>query len=307
MRVHTIDLQFQNTPGLIAAFLIESGGSLALIETGPASSREHLLSGLRALGFEPQHVRQVFVTHIHLDHAGDAGWWAQQGAQVYCHPNAARHLIDPSRLMESSRRVYGDQMDTLWGDMLPAPADRVTALNDGESVAVGDVSVTAWDTPGHARHHHAFVVGDACFTGDVAGLRLEGSDYLSVTAAPPQFEPPAYIASVDRLLAGNFQRLYLTHFGEITEVEDHLTRYRERIDAVHQNVRRWVNAECMPDEIQHLYREAEHHLATDAGVSAEDWQRHEMSNATAMCADGVRLYVEKNPDPSADTEPAAQA
>lgn len=295
MRVHTLDLQFQNTPGLIGAYLIETGGELALIETGPASALPLLCDGIRQHGFQPEEVRHVFVTHIHLDHAGGAGWWAQQGAQVYCHPNAARHLIDPSRLMESARMVYGEQMDTLWGEMLPAPADRVTILDDGESVSIGNLQIKAWDTPGHARHHHAFVIGDACFTGDVAGLRLDGSEYLSVTAAPPQFDPPAYIASVDRLLAADFKSLYLTHFGEITDVQHHLTRYRERIEEVHQNVRRWVAAECMPDEILHLYRESEHALATAAGMPPEDWQRHEMSNATAMCADGVRLYVEKNP------------
>ncbi|MES2738551.1 MAG: MBL fold metallo-hydrolase [Verrucomicrobiota bacterium] len=294
MRVHTLDLQFQNTPGLIAAYLVESGHELALIETGPGSTLPALRQALQAKGFQPGDVRHVFVTHIHLDHAGAAGWWAQQGAQVYCHPSAARHLVDPSRLMDSARRVYAEQMDTLWGKMLPAPEERVTALADNESIRVGEVQFTAWDTPGHARHHHAFVVGDACFTGDVAGLRLAGSPYLSVTAAPPQFDPPAYVASVDRLLVGNFQRLFLTHFGEITDVKDHLSRYRQRIEDVHQNVRTWMQQGSTPAEIEKRYRETEHALATAAGLSPADWQLHQMSNATGMCADGVRLYVEKN-------------
>ncbi|MCW0221291.1 MAG: MBL fold metallo-hydrolase, partial [Prosthecobacter sp.] len=272
MTVHTIDLHFQNTPGLIAAYLIESNGELALIETGPGSTLPRLCRAITDLGFQVENIRHVLVTHIHLDHAGSAGWWAQQGAQVYCHPNALRHLMDPSRLMESARMVYADQMDTLWGEMLPAPEERVTALEDGQSVKVGAVSITAWDTPGHARHHHAYVVGDVCFTGDVAGLRLQNSGYLSVTAAPPQFDPPAYIASVDRLLAADFKSLYLAHFGIISDVRAHLTRYRQRIEEVHQQVRTWVNEGCSAEEIRLRYHDTEQAQSNAAGLTPEDWQ-----------------------------------
>ncbi|MBB5036139.1 MBL fold metallo-hydrolase [Prosthecobacter dejongeii] len=294
MRVHTLDLQFQNTPGLIAAYLVESGHELALIETGPGSTLPALQQALQLKGFQPKDVRHVLVTHIHLDHAGAAGWWAQQGAQVYCHPSAARHLVDPSRLVDSARRVYAEQMDTLWGAMLPAPEDNVTALADGESIHIGETQITAWDTPGHARHHHAFVMGDACFTGDVAGLRLGPQPYLSVTSAPPQFDPPAYIASVDRLLAAKFSRLYLTHFGEVTEVENHLSGYRRRIEEVHQKVRGWISQGLSAEAIETHYREDEKALATATGLTPKDWQRHEIINSTQMCAAGVRLYVEKN-------------
>lgn len=295
MTVHTLDLHFQNTPGLIAAYLIESDGELALIETGPGSTLPALHQAISALGFAPSSVRHVFVTHIHLDHAGAAGWWARQGAQVYCHPNALRHLLDPSKLIDSARLVYGAAMDPLWGEMLPAPAEKVTALQDGESVSLGSIQVTALDTPGHARHHHAYAIGDLCFTGDVAGLRLEQSPYLSVTAAPPQFDPPAYIASVDRLLAAGFRTLYLTHFGAITDISPHLTAYRARISEVHLQVRDWVTAGHSPEEIRRLYHDSEHHRALASGLSESDWRRHEQANATAMCADGIRLHIEKSP------------
>ncbi|WP_166647205.1 MBL fold metallo-hydrolase [Prosthecobacter fusiformis] len=295
MRVHTLDLKFQNTPGLIAAYVVESEGSLALIETGPGSTLPALRQAVMEAGFAVNDIRHVFVTHIHLDHAGAAGWWAQQGAQVFCHPSAARHLVDPSRLIDSARRVYADEMDTLWGDMLPAPEERVTPLMDAESVTVGSMKFTAWDTPGHARHHHAFIIEDACFTGDVAGLRLGNSPYLSVTAAPPQFDPPAYIGSVDRLLSADFKRLFLTHFGGITDVRSHLTRYRQRIEEVNQNVRQWLAEGLTTEAIQQRYEETEHALATAAGISPAGWDLHQMTNSTRMCADGVKLYVEKNP------------
>ncbi len=295
MKVHTLDLQFQGVPGLIAAYLVEcGGGELALVETGPGSTLDALRAAIRQCGHDEKAVRHVFVTHIHLDHAGAAGWWAQQGARVYCHANAQRHLVDPARLMNSARLVYGDRLDTLWGQMLPAPAGQVRVLADGETVKVGQLEITAWDTPGHARHHHVFCAGDACFTGDAAGMRLEQADYLSVTAAPPQFDPPAYVASVDRLLAGGFQRLFLTHFGEIRDVQSHLSRYRDRIQEVLQNVREWKAQGFSESEIQHRYTQTEGETAIREGVSEALWVKNELANGSAMCADGVRLYVEKS-------------
>ena len=289
MQVHTLDLRFQGMPGVIAAFLIESGGEWALIETGPGSCHEALVAGIRLVGAEPSQIRHVFVTHIHLDHAGGAGWWAQQGAMVYCHPQAERHLLDPSKLIASARMIYGDRMDSLWGEMLPAPADQLRALKDGEKVKVGAVEITAWDTPGHARHHHAYSVGGVCFTGDVAGVRLQNSAYLSVAAAPPQFDPVAYVNSVDRLAEAGFERLYLTHFGEISDPAEHLRLYRQRIVDVHAFIASEIARGADEQQLRERYAESEHVLATRLGVSEALWQTHEQSNGTAMCADGIRL------------------
>lgn len=293
MRIHTLDLRFTGIPGLIASFLVESGGEYALIETGPGSSLETLRASIRDVGVDEAAIKKVFVTHIHLDHAGAAGWFAQQGATVYCHPNAARHLIDPSKLIESARMVYGAQMDALWGEMLPAPAERVVALRDGEKVPLGEVEVIAWDTPGHARHHHAFIIGEVCFTGDVAGMRLEHSRYLSVTAAPPQFDPVAYGQSLGRLIAENFKTLYLTHFGRVDDVEWHLTHYRDRVAEVYQRVAADYQAGVSAEENRLRYAAAEHAIALAAGVDEALWQKGEDANVTSMCADGVRLYCEK--------------
>jgi glyoxylase-like metal-dependent hydrolase (beta-lactamase superfamily II) len=293
MRIHTIDLHFQNTPGLIAAYLVECGDALALIETGPGSCRERLITEIKARGFSVADIRHVFVTHIHLDHSGGAGWWAQQGAVVYCHPNAAKHLIDPSRLTGSARLVYGDRMDTLWGAILPAPESKVIALPDGGSVSVGTSQITAWDTPGHARHHHAFVIGDTCFTGDVAGVRLEGSDYLSVAAAPPQFDPEAYITSVDRLLTGSFHKLCLAHFGIVDDPAAHLRAYRERISEVSRLVGESFSSGDSIEQTRALFQKHEHALAWNSQVGDDLWRRYELANATGMCADGIRLHHQK--------------
>ena len=291
MKIITIDLQFQGMPGIIAAHLVESAGEFALIETGPDSCRHALLDGLRQHGVEATQIKHVFVTHIHLDHAGGAGWWAQQGSQVYVHPKGAPHLIAPSKLIESASRIYGDRMQSLWGDILPAPAERVTVLHDNDRVQLGAVEVIAWDTPGHARHHHAYVIDDVCFTGDVAGVRLANSDYLSVAAAPPQFEPEPYIASVERLRAAKFRRLYLAHFGEVTECETHLKRYAERIREVHGKIAQWKSEGASSEDIASRFTASERAIS---GLTDEIWQLYESSNGTTMCAGGIELYVTKS-------------
>ncbi len=293
MKVHTIDLKFQNVEGVIAAFLIESNGELALIESGPGSTLGALRAGIEELGFSVADVSKVLVTHIHLDHAGAAGWFAGQGATVYVHPKGARHLIDPTRLMESASMVYGDRMDELWGEMLPIPADQVVILEDGDEVRVGDSVFVARDTPGHARHHHVFVCEDAVFAGDVAGVRLAGQDYISVASAPPQFDGEAYEKSINSLLAGNHAKLYLTHFGEVDDVRDHLERYRDAVKNAVTFVEGRLAEGADEDALQIIYEAFQMERAFQADVPPEDWRRYQVANPSAMCADGLRFYLEK--------------
>lgn len=291
MTIDTIDLHYQGTPGLIAAYVLRSGSECALIETGPGSCHAALVAGLHALSLEPKDIRKVFVTHIHLDHSGAAGWWAQQGAQVFVHPKGAPHIIDPGKLIDSATRIYGDRMQALWGDILPAPAERVTSLNDDDRIRVGEVEIKAWDTPGHARHHHSFVVGDVCFTGDVAGMVVPGCNYLSVTAAPPQFEVQPYLDSIARLKTAHFQRLCLTHFGIVDNPARHLDSYAARVTQVHQKVSGWMaeglTGEALADRYTVSEREA-------SGLSEADWDRYQKGNHTVMCAAGIELMIQKN-------------
>ena len=190
--------------------------------------------------------------------------------------------------------VYGDAMDALWGRIVAAPAENVRILQDNECVRVGDLEIAAWDTPGHARHHHAYVIGGCCFTGDVAGVRLESSDYLSVAAAPPQFDPAEYVRSVDRLLGGAFSELRLAHFGLVDGPSAHLTAYRERI----QSVATFASTSFAAGEDEAAYRQAyarhEREIALKNGVADDLWARYELANSTSMCADGARLFARKS-------------
>lgn len=295
--IHTIDLRFQGAPGIVAAFLIESEGRLALVETGPASTLPALLEGIRALGLDPELVRDVLVTHVHLDHAGAAGWWARHGATVHVHPRGAQHLTDPEKLVASARRVYGDRFDSLWGEVLPAPAERVATLADGESIKVGRTRITALDTPGHARHHNAYACAGICFTGDVAGARLQGCDYISVTGAPPQFDPVAYLDSITRLHEAGFEKLFLSHFGEVTDVSRHLTVYARRVGWVSDAVKGLMEQGLSGDGLRAAYTTLEHDFAARCGVDDNRWRQYELVNSSAMCADGIALFHEKNPRP----------
>ncbi|MCB1204227.1 MAG: MBL fold metallo-hydrolase [Verrucomicrobiae bacterium] len=290
MEIKIIDLEFQGRKGGIAAFLVKGAEGAILIETGPESTREALLAGLREEGIDPADLSGVFVTHIHLDHAGAAGWFADLGVPVHVHERGARHLIDPSKLVESARRVYGDRFDVLWGGMVPAPTERVRQLADGDRVEVAGLEIVAVDTPGHAFHHHVFALGKTVFTGDAAGARLQGSPYLSVTSAPPQFHFEHTLASISRIEALEPERLFLTHFGQIEGAFDHLAAYRESVELNAEFVRQRVR-EGMAGEILGIAYEAfQLEQAFRLGVPAALLAEYELVNGSGMCAAGMERF-----------------
>lgn len=293
MEIHTIDHHFRGQPHCIASFLIESGGEVALIETGASSSLETALEGIRAHGVDPDAIKKVLVTHVHLDHAGAAGWWASRGAQVFVHPSGAKHLIDPSKLIEGARLVYGGALDSLWGEVLPIPAGQVTALEDGGVVKVGDLVIEAWDTPGHAFHHHAFVCDGVCFAGDVAGVRLPGETFISPTTAPSQFHPESYLKSIRRLREANFDRLMLTHFGSVEDAGEHLTRYEEIVIEVAALLEKPMRAGASREEMIAIFEAWNESRAEADGIGPEMLARYETANPADMCTDGVALYWKK--------------
>ncbi|MEO6864208.1 MAG: MBL fold metallo-hydrolase [Gemmatimonadaceae bacterium] len=224
--VFLLDHHFRGSPGVIASYLIADGDALTLIETGPASTIETLLAGIKQAGFDPAQIERVIVTHIHLDHAGGAGSLLRRlpRARLYVHPVGAPHLVDPSKLMASATRIYGDLMGPLWGEMLAVPSERLVVLADGDMLTTGARSLRAHDTPGHANHHLALHDPDtgAIFTGDVAGVRLDGSNHVRPPTPPPEFSPEKWQASIAKLRALAPRRFYLTHFGAYDDVQWHL-------------------------------------------------------------------------------------
>jgi glyoxylase-like metal-dependent hydrolase (beta-lactamase superfamily II) len=212
-----IDLQFQGRVETIASYLIFDGEQAALIETGPASTADTLLEGVQAAGVPPEALRQIFVTHIHLDHSGGAGVLAHRlpWTRVYVHPVGAPHLADPSKLLASASRLYGDQMESLWGTIVPVPFEQLIVANDGDEIAIPGSTLRVLETLGHARHHHAYFDSKSSmlFTGDIGGVRMPGVRYVRPPTTPPELDIDAWRASIARLRALDATGLCLIHFG----------------------------------------------------------------------------------------------
>jgi glyoxylase-like metal-dependent hydrolase (beta-lactamase superfamily II) len=293
MDIHTIDLEFHQIKEAIASYLISTSAGFVLIETGPDSTRPRLVQKLASLGIKPTDIKHVFVTHIHFDHAGATGWWAQQGAQIYVHHVGAPHLIDPSRLIQSATRIYGDQMDTLWGQIIPIPAEKVTSVHDNDVFEIGELRMEAWNTPGHAWHHHTYVVGDIAFTGDVAGVRLPHSQWLSVPAPPPEFKLEVWLNSLDRLESAEFKHIYPTHFGLIDDVADHLARLRTEIQVSAEMIRDELITGIDRDTLVEKYIAWNRQRARDAEVSDSEFASYEAANPLYMSVDGIVRYWQK--------------
>lgn len=293
MQIHTIDLEFQDTRHAIAAFLVESGETKVLIETGPESTRDQLLGKLTELGCHARELDAVFVTHIHLDHAGASGWFGKEGIPLYVHHRGACHLIDPSRLVKSARMIYAERFDSLWGGMIPAPEEQVNSLEGGEVIEVGELSIEVLETPGHAFHHHAFAVNSACFTGDAAGARLPGCENISVTSAPPQFHLAHTLASIDLIAGREFETLYLTHFGAVDDPWGHLKDYRRAVELNAEFIRQRLEEEMDPDSLRIAYEAFCLEQAFRVKAPLEILETLQLINGTDMCADGIRLFWEK--------------
>lgn len=293
MNIHVLDLDFHRTPQAIAAYLVIGSEGPVLVETGPGSTLDTLAARLAEHGFAPGDVRHVFVTHIHLDHAGAAGWWARQGAQVYVHHVGMPHLIDPSKLLNSARRIYGARMDALWGEVLAAPAERVTPLFDDQVVRAAGLTFTALDTPGHAYHHHVLRLGDVAFTGDAAGVRLPGQALISMPSPPPEFDLEAWQRTIARLLGENFTTIYPTHFGPLDDVRDHLTALNGLLHEASEFVRARMQAGVERDELVRQYLAWNRQRAEALGASEDAFQQYELANPLFMSVDGMLRYWRK--------------
>ena len=196
-----------------------------LIDPGPGSCLPTLLE---ALG--DARPRALLLTHIHLDHAGASGSLVRRwpDLEVYVHERGARHLIDPARLLDSARRLYGEDMDRLWGEFLPVPKSQLRVLEGGESLLGGTFEVAY--TPGHAWHHVSYLHDGTAFVGDVGGVRVIPDGLTVPPTPPPDIDLEAWHQSIERVSAWSPSRLAMTHFGESTDVAAQLDEVGRRLD-----------------------------------------------------------------------------
>jgi glyoxylase-like metal-dependent hydrolase (beta-lactamase superfamily II) len=296
--VHTLDLNFLGLPGTIAAYLLPHANGAALIESGPGSTIPNLERALAAHHLKLNDISDVFLTHIHLDHAGAAGWLARQGARIHVHPAGAPHLLNPEKLLASAERIYGDQMQTLWGEFLSVPEEKLFILEDQEEIEFDTFTLRSINTPGHANHHYAYIVGNICFSGDIGGVRIQALQHLRIPMPPPEFHLETWRESIRKLILqqqqGAFQRIAPTHFGLFSDPDWHLHSVLKSLDEIEA----WLN-QIMPshpalDEINQRFLAwtAEH--SAEQGLSPGEIQAYEAANPSWMSAAGMQRYWRKH-------------
>lgn len=299
-----IDTLFQGEPGIIASYLLTGPQGLALVDVGSAASLNELLAGIRATGHDPSEIQHILITHVHLDHAGATGALLAHApnARVYVHHIGAPHMINPDKLLASAARIYGDRMGSLWGAILPVPAERVTPIDEGTELVVGDRTLRALYTPGHAIHHVAFhdPMRSVIFTGDVGGVRLENLSYVRPPTPPPDLNLEDWSASIERLRALRPLALYLPHYGEVTgDLDAHFDELRTRLYTWGELMLRGIRAGKRDYELA-----ADLAAASDPDVanaaqsqigeeSARAVKRYELATNYLMSAQGYERYYRK--------------
>jgi glyoxylase-like metal-dependent hydrolase (beta-lactamase superfamily II) len=229
-----LDLRHLGHERVIGAYLLETEGGLALQDCGPSTCIPELKARLAERGFELGDVRHLLLSHIHLDHAGAAGALVREhpGLQVHVSEIGAPHLLDPSRLEASARRLYGDDFDRLWGELAPVPGENV------HTVGAETLGLATFPTPGHASHHVCFLAGDGTlYAGDAAGVRIRPSEFVLPPTPPPEVDLEVWEQTLDTIEARGPKRLALIHFGVADDVARHIAELRVRLREWAERVR----------------------------------------------------------------------
>ncbi|MCK6584868.1 MAG: MBL fold metallo-hydrolase [Anaerolineales bacterium] len=291
--LRTIDLNFQGKTQAIASYLIRDGDAVVLIESGPGSTLSALEAGLANAGLSSRNVTHVLLTHIHLDHAGAAGWLSLQGAEIFVHPIGAPHMLNPEKLIASATRIYGDRMDQLWGEFLPVAESRLKVPNDAEEIVIGNLRFLPVQTPGHADHHYAYVFEDICFSGDVGGVRIPGFQYLRAPMPPPELHFGKWRDSLARLRGMKFSRIAPTHFGLYEDVEWHLSSLDRTLAAMETWLERVMARNPSIEELREEFTLWMEEESREKNLSDEVLRAYSLSNPVAMSADGLMRYWRK--------------
>ena len=294
--IHTIDLEFQISHA-IASFVVPTDEGPVVIETGPHSVFPHLEAELQRLGYQVSDVKHVLLSHIHFDHAGAAWAFAKAGARVYVHPVGYKHLLDPSRLYGSAKRIYGDMMEKLWGLMEGIPENQLIAVEDQTELNIGGVDFKAWHTPGHANHHIAWQMGEVVFTGDVAGCKIDQGPVVP-PCPPPDINIEKWLHSIQILRNLNPKALYLTHFGQVDDVSQHL----DDLETILWDWANWIKphfeAGKDPQSVTPAFQAYTDQQLYDAGLDEAGVRRYSAANPAWMSVAGLFRYWKKRTEKS---------
>lgn len=238
-RISLIDGYDFGVSGRTGSYIIEEE-ALTIIETGPSPSVPYIKKGLEELGYTLADVKNIIVTHVHLDHAGGAGRLLElcPNAALFVHPRGKRHLVDPKKLAAGARAIYGERFSELYDPIVPAGEERIVEKKEGDTLQIAEQrTLTFWDTPGHAKHHLGIYdpVSNGMFTGDTAGIQYpelipHGVDFFLPTTSPNHFDPAAMKQSLQRFREKQLDYIYFGHFGETNLVEDALNQVEDWLD-----------------------------------------------------------------------------
>ncbi|MEX2275393.1 MAG: MBL fold metallo-hydrolase [Actinomycetota bacterium] len=294
--ITAIDTHMLGRYQVTSAYLVRATEP-ALIETGPATSADSVLRGLRSLGFDPADLAHVVVTHIHLDHAGGVGTLADAfpSATIWVHERGAPHLADPTKLVASTARTYGaERMREFFGEVLPVDAHRLRVVGEGGTIPLGTRFLEVLETPGHASHHLCLVDSDtgALFTGDALGVHIPDVGVLRPATPPPDCDVDAAITSIRRIRQ-RAQLLLLSHFGAVPEVAHLCELAEKRLLAWSETVRRALLTTDDVDEIASLLeRQGATEYEHDAGEPI-DMEKYDVLSSIRMNAAGLSRYWHK--------------
>jgi glyoxylase-like metal-dependent hydrolase (beta-lactamase superfamily II) len=283
--VSWLDLQFLGRPKRIAAALLQGISGVAIVDPGPTSCLATLERSLENAGTPLSTVSHLLLTHIHLDHAGAAGTIARRhpAIRIVVHRHGAGHLVDPAKLLASATRLYGDDMERLWGAFEPVPASQLQIVDGGEVLDVAGRSVTVTYTPGHAKHHVTYFdrSSGVAWVGDVAGVCIPDDipddrslNYVLPPTPPPDIDLPAWRQSMERLEAMQPDTLFLTHFGPVTAPRVHLRALADNLEMMAALARESLTLSDTDDERQRMFdnrlrRELRRHMDESQAQSYE--------------------------------------
>jgi len=267
MTVEPIDLHHYG-PGIIGCYVLETEHGAALFDCGPTTCVEHLKAGLAERALELKDLRHLLLSHIHLDHAGAAGALVREhpGLQVHVSEIGAPHVIDPSKLEASARRLYGDAFDELWGELVPVPAENVHVVGDAV------VGLECFPTPGHASHHVSYLDAQGTlYAGDAAGVRVGGGAFVMPPCPPPEFDLGAWEQTIFEIERRAPDRLALIHFGAYNDVEAHLATLRETLNRWADWVENGMDEQTFVAAARHDVSQTEPDLADAYDRAAPYW------------------------------------
>jgi len=268
--IQPIDLHHQG-PRIIGSYLLETEDGPALFDCGPTTCVEHLKTGLAERGLALTDVRHLLLSHIHLDHAGAAGVLVREhpSLQVHLSKVGAPHLIDPTRLETSARRLYGESFDALWGELAPVPPENVHVV--GERV----LGLECFPTPGHASHHVSYLdAAGTLYAGDAAGVRIVPGRFVLPPCPPPEVDLEAWERTIDEIERRAPGRLALIHFGAFDDVEEHLAAFRETLGRWSERVEDGMDEATFVAAARYDVSQTDPELAQDYDRAAPFWHHY---------------------------------